>query len=215
MPQRRRSPGRRAQARSAKMLSGGRPSQIGKKLLAPQLRACGRWAEVATPAGDIPALPPPGAVEAFTPRMDAMPVRGQHAARSSANPAGTRRRSAACVRRERSEPCRFSCWTEPGLDTRRPDDGAAVGQVHVLLEIPAQVVVVGVAQQGSERPFDADLPTVAVGERDAPAVGRRRGKQEAEFLRGVRSLHGEDRSLKRQRWREAAGFAARRRAAAG
>jgi itaconate CoA-transferase len=44
----------------------------------PQLRARGRWAEVATPAGPIPALLPPGAVDAFTPRMDAVPALGQH-----------------------------------------------------------------------------------------------------------------------------------------
>jgi len=44
----------------------------------PQLRARGRWTEVATPAGPIPALLPPGAVDAFTPRMDAVPALGQH-----------------------------------------------------------------------------------------------------------------------------------------
>lgn len=44
----------------------------------PQLRARGRWAEVATPAGPIPALLPPGAVDAFTPRMDAVPALVQH-----------------------------------------------------------------------------------------------------------------------------------------
>ncbi len=44
----------------------------------PQLRARGRWTEVATAAGPIPALLPPGAVDAFTPRMDAVPALGQH-----------------------------------------------------------------------------------------------------------------------------------------
>ena len=44
----------------------------------PQLRARGRWTEVATPAGPIPALLPPGKVDAFTPRMDAVPALGQH-----------------------------------------------------------------------------------------------------------------------------------------
>ena len=37
-----------------------------------------RWTEVATPAGPIPALLPPGKVDAFTPRMDAVPALGQH-----------------------------------------------------------------------------------------------------------------------------------------
>jgi itaconate CoA-transferase len=44
----------------------------------PQLAARQRWTEVATPAGPIPALLPPGKVDAFTPRMDAVPALGQH-----------------------------------------------------------------------------------------------------------------------------------------
>jgi itaconate CoA-transferase len=44
----------------------------------PQLAARQRWTEVATPAGPIPALLPPGTVDAFTPRMDAVPALGQH-----------------------------------------------------------------------------------------------------------------------------------------
>jgi hypothetical protein len=41
-------------------------------------------------------------------------ARAAHAMRSSANSAGTRRRSSACARRERSERCRFSDPTERG-----------------------------------------------------------------------------------------------------
>ncbi|MEO8297667.1 MAG: CaiB/BaiF CoA-transferase family protein [Burkholderiales bacterium] len=44
----------------------------------PQLKARARWTEVQTPAGPIPALLPPGAGDAFTPRMDAVPALGQH-----------------------------------------------------------------------------------------------------------------------------------------
>ena len=44
----------------------------------PQLQARGRWTEVGTPAGPIPALLPPGVTEAFAPRMDAVPALGQH-----------------------------------------------------------------------------------------------------------------------------------------
>ncbi|MBX3643871.1 MAG: CoA transferase [Rubrivivax sp.] len=44
----------------------------------PQLKARARWTEVSTPAGPIPALLPPGASDAFTPRMDAVPALGQH-----------------------------------------------------------------------------------------------------------------------------------------
>lgn len=41
----------------------------------PQLQARGRWTSVATPAGPVPALLPPGCTEA---RMDAVPALGQH-----------------------------------------------------------------------------------------------------------------------------------------
>ena len=44
----------------------------------PQLAARKRWTEVATPAGPIPALLPPGSNSGFTPRMDAVPALGQH-----------------------------------------------------------------------------------------------------------------------------------------
>jgi itaconate CoA-transferase len=44
----------------------------------PQLKARGRWTEVDTPAGAIPALMPPGSWQHGTPRMDAVPALGQH-----------------------------------------------------------------------------------------------------------------------------------------
>ncbi|KAJ9151910.1 CoA-transferase family III [Pleurostoma richardsiae] len=43
-----------------------------------QLRARGRWTEVDTPAGRIPALLPPGVADAEGTRMDAVPALGQH-----------------------------------------------------------------------------------------------------------------------------------------
>jgi itaconate CoA-transferase len=43
-----------------------------------QLKARGRWTEVDTPAGRIPALLPPGLPEGFTPRMDPVPALGEH-----------------------------------------------------------------------------------------------------------------------------------------
>ena len=45
----------------------------------PQLQARGRWTEVATPAGPIAALLPPGRTDAYTPRMEGVPGLGQHA----------------------------------------------------------------------------------------------------------------------------------------
>jgi len=44
----------------------------------PQLAARGRWQDVASPAGRIPALLPPGRSNRFEPRMDAVPAVGQH-----------------------------------------------------------------------------------------------------------------------------------------
>ena len=44
----------------------------------PQLKARGRWTQVSTPGGSIPALLPPGKTNSFQPRMDAVPALGQH-----------------------------------------------------------------------------------------------------------------------------------------
>jgi itaconate CoA-transferase len=46
----------------------------------PQLTARGRWVEVATPNGTVPALLPPGMPASFDARMDAVPALGQHTA---------------------------------------------------------------------------------------------------------------------------------------
>jgi itaconate CoA-transferase len=43
----------------------------------PQLKARGRWTEVSTPSGPIPALLPPGKTDAYAPRMDAVPGLGE------------------------------------------------------------------------------------------------------------------------------------------
>ena len=44
----------------------------------PQLQARGRWVDVATPNGRVPALLPPGMPDSFDARMDAVPALGQH-----------------------------------------------------------------------------------------------------------------------------------------
>ena len=43
-----------------------------------QLKARGRWVDVQTPAGPVPALLPPGVSDAAQTRMDAVPALGQH-----------------------------------------------------------------------------------------------------------------------------------------
>lgn len=44
----------------------------------PQLHARQRWTKVASPAGELPALLPPGRNDSFDYRMDAIPAVGQH-----------------------------------------------------------------------------------------------------------------------------------------
>jgi itaconate CoA-transferase len=44
----------------------------------PQLKARGRWLEVDTPAGPLPALKPPGVPEEWNARMDPIPALGAH-----------------------------------------------------------------------------------------------------------------------------------------
>lgn len=44
----------------------------------PQLQARGRWVDVNTPNGRVPALLPPGMPASFDARMDAVPALGQH-----------------------------------------------------------------------------------------------------------------------------------------
>jgi crotonobetainyl-CoA:carnitine CoA-transferase CaiB-like acyl-CoA transferase len=44
----------------------------------PQLMARNRWTTVGTPAGEIPALLPPGVPSSFNARMDPIPAVGQH-----------------------------------------------------------------------------------------------------------------------------------------
>jgi crotonobetainyl-CoA:carnitine CoA-transferase CaiB-like acyl-CoA transferase len=46
----------------------------------PQLAARGRWTDIDTPAGRVPALRPPGVNSAYTPRMDRVPAVGEHTA---------------------------------------------------------------------------------------------------------------------------------------
>ena len=49
-----------------------------ERIVAEQLRARGRWTEVATSAGPVPALLPPGQPDTYPPRMDPVPALGEH-----------------------------------------------------------------------------------------------------------------------------------------
>jgi len=56
----------------------GRMNDMADLWAHPQLKARGRWRDVGSPVGAIPALLPPGANPAFEPRMDPVPVLGAH-----------------------------------------------------------------------------------------------------------------------------------------
>ena len=59
-------------------IANGQVNTMAQVWAHPQLAARGRWREVDTPAGPVPALLPPGSWDADGPRMDAVPALGQH-----------------------------------------------------------------------------------------------------------------------------------------
>ncbi len=59
------------------------------------------------------------------------------------------------------------------------DDGSAIGQVHVVFEIPAQVLVVVFGEEGGEGDLDAAI--LSVGELSAVAI-RGGVKEDSEVL---------------------------------
>ena len=59
-------------------IANARMNTMADLLAHPQLKARARWAEVASPAGPLPALLPPGKQSAFDYRMDAIPKVGEH-----------------------------------------------------------------------------------------------------------------------------------------
>ncbi|MBA3478982.1 MAG: CoA transferase [Lautropia sp.] len=59
-------------------IANAQVNQMAQVWAHPQLQARGRWVQVDTPAGPIPALLPPGAVRSDTVRMDDIPALGQH-----------------------------------------------------------------------------------------------------------------------------------------
>jgi crotonobetainyl-CoA:carnitine CoA-transferase CaiB-like acyl-CoA transferase len=62
----------------AAQIANARVNEMHEVWAHPQLAARQRWREVATPAGLVPALLPPGSWEAGPPRMDAVPALGEH-----------------------------------------------------------------------------------------------------------------------------------------
>ncbi|MDQ3126301.1 MAG: CoA transferase, partial [Pseudomonadota bacterium] len=59
-------------------IANAQVNQMAQVWAHPQLQARGRWVQVDTPAGPIPALLPPGAVRSDAVRMDDIPALGQH-----------------------------------------------------------------------------------------------------------------------------------------
>ncbi len=62
----------------AASIANARMNDMAELWAHPQLAARGRWRSVGTPAGEVPALLPPGTSSAFEPRMDAVPAVGEH-----------------------------------------------------------------------------------------------------------------------------------------
>ena len=67
-----------AQRLDAAGIANGQVNTMAQVWAHPQLAARERWCAVDTPAGEIPALLPPGSWELGPPRMDAVPALGQH-----------------------------------------------------------------------------------------------------------------------------------------
>lgn len=59
-------------------IANGRMNDMAGLWSHPQLKARDRWRSVATPAGEIPALLPPGRNNSFDYRMDPVPAAGEH-----------------------------------------------------------------------------------------------------------------------------------------
>jgi crotonobetainyl-CoA:carnitine CoA-transferase CaiB-like acyl-CoA transferase len=59
-------------------IANGRMNDMAGLWSHPQLKARGRWRTVGSPAGDIPALLPPGRNNSFEYRMDPVPAAGEH-----------------------------------------------------------------------------------------------------------------------------------------
>lgn len=59
-------------------IANGRMNDMAGLWAHPQLKARGRWRSVGSPAGDIPALLPPGRNSSFDHRMDPVPAAGEH-----------------------------------------------------------------------------------------------------------------------------------------
>jgi crotonobetainyl-CoA:carnitine CoA-transferase CaiB-like acyl-CoA transferase len=62
----------------AAQIANARVNTMAEVWAHPQLQARGRWTEVGTPAGPVPALLPPGAYDVGDARMDAVPALGAH-----------------------------------------------------------------------------------------------------------------------------------------
>jgi itaconate CoA-transferase len=62
----------------AAQIANARVNEMSDVWAHPQLAARGRWVDVETPAGPVPALLPPGARDAGAVRMDAVPALGAH-----------------------------------------------------------------------------------------------------------------------------------------
>jgi crotonobetainyl-CoA:carnitine CoA-transferase CaiB-like acyl-CoA transferase len=59
-------------------IANARINDVAEVWAHPQLAARGRWTEVDTPQGKVPALRPPAGLDGVEPRMDPVPALGEH-----------------------------------------------------------------------------------------------------------------------------------------
>ena len=62
-------------------IANARINEVAEVWEHPQLAARGRWTEVGTPNGAVPALRPPAGLDGVEPRMDPVPALGEHTGR--------------------------------------------------------------------------------------------------------------------------------------
>ncbi|WP_399697144.1 CaiB/BaiF CoA transferase family protein [Xenophilus sp.] len=84
-------------------IANARVSDMADLWAHPQLKARDRWRSVGTPAGEVPALLPPGVSSAFDYRMDPVPTVGEHTAAILAELGWTAERIAALQNDESPE----------------------------------------------------------------------------------------------------------------
>ena len=71
---------------------------------------------------------------------------------------------------------------EVRLNAPRPGDRPAIGQVHVIFQIPAQVLVVVISQEGRKRNLDAEHAPIDTSKPCLVSPLSSSGEEDAQFI---------------------------------